>query len=128
MSKPNSFPPYKSLYLTVLPPPLITPLLAVRPDTGTPSFADAASNSSFIAVRAAARHTVERCEIPLLPPPPPTEFSHDSGWAYTIIDMSVMFSSSAESIRIPVGVPANSTWPCVTTTLFSGVIAIHMST
>ena len=39
-----------------------------------------------------------------------------------------MFSSSAASIRIPVGVPANSGWPCVTTTLFCGVIAIQVST
>ncbi len=42
--------------------------------------------------------------------------------------MSVMFSSSATSIRIPVGVPANSVSPWVTMTLFSGVIASHEST
>ena len=38
-----------------------------------------------------------------------------------------MSSSSATSIRMPVGVPANSGSPCVTMTLLSGVIAIHES-
>ena len=80
-SKLKFLPPYRSLYLIVLPPPLITPFDALSPDTGTPSCEDAALSSSFIACAQAARHTVERVAMPPLPPPPPTEFSHDSGWA-----------------------------------------------
>jgi hypothetical protein len=68
----NSFPPSRSLYFTVLPPPETTPRLTVRLEAGTPRFVAARLSSTLFAVAAAARIAVERLEMPPEPLPPPT--------------------------------------------------------
>src|SRR5262245_55451316 len=67
----NSFPPTSSPYVADLPPPVTTPLLTVRLEVATPSFAEASLSSSVLAATAAARMRWPVLDIELEPPMPP---------------------------------------------------------
>ena len=100
----NSLPPSRSLYLTVLPPPEMTPSVTVRLEAGTPSCVDAMFSSVVFASAAAAPDrrraardataaaTAADCLQPAL------DVSEDIWFMF-------MFISSATIIRTPVGVP-----------------------
>ncbi len=55
---PKVLPAMRSEYLTVLPPPVTTPSVTLRPAAGTPSWVDAAASSSVRAAAAAPRMLV----------------------------------------------------------------------
>ena len=126
----NCLPPIRLAYETCLPPPLTTPSVTVRLETGTLRFTDAIASNAARASAAAWRTPAGPFSVPVDWLPDVVPWSTEcqvSDWMCLIFSNATS-SSSATSCFVAVTVPwPSSTLPVFITTVPSVPIACHES-